>query len=39
MGKLLKSKKSKNIKNKVKIIGKKILEKNIKEINLLLEKI
>ena len=37
--KLLKSKKSKNIKNKVKIIGEKILEKNIKEINLLLEKV
>ena len=37
--KLLKSKKSKNIKNKVKMIGEKILEKNIKEINLLLEKI
>ena len=38
--KLLNTKKSKiNIKNKVKLIGKKILKKNIYEINLILKKI
>jgi 3-deoxy-D-manno-octulosonic-acid transferase len=38
--KLLNTKKSKiNIKNKVKLIGEKILKKNIHEINLILKKI
>ena len=38
--KLFNSKKSKTtIKNKVKLIGKKILKKNINEINLILKKI